>query len=52
MTLKGYPPKIIWLRIGNTSSLNLANVITKHQISIYSFLQEEKYWEIGCLEII
>jgi len=51
MTLKGYPPKIIWLRIGNTSRLNLANVITKHQLIIHSFINDEKYREIGCLEI-
>jgi len=50
-TLKGHPPKIIWLRIGNTSSLNLAIVITKHQLIIHSFLKEERYKEIGCLEI-
>ncbi len=51
MTLKGHPPKIIWLRLGNTSSLNLANVLTKHQLIIHSFLKEEKYMEVGCLEI-
>jgi predicted nuclease of predicted toxin-antitoxin system len=51
ITLKGHPPKIIWLRIGNTTSLNLANVITKHQFIIQSFLKEERYKEIGCLEI-
>jgi len=51
MTLKGHPPKIIWLRIGNTSSLHLANIRAKHQLIIHSFLKEQKYKEIGCLEI-
>ncbi|KAA9333644.1 DUF5615 family PIN-like protein [Adhaeribacter soli] len=51
VTLHGHPPKIIWLRVGNTSSKNLAIVISHHYESIKSFLSEEQYQEIACLEI-
>ena len=46
--LKGYPPKIIWLRIGNTSTLNIAERIRKERKNISDFLNNG---EIGFLEI-
>ena len=51
VTLKGHPPKVIWLRLGNTSSLSLARVFTDYHELIRQFLLEEQYKEIGCLEI-
>jgi len=36
--LKGFPPKIIWLRIGNTSTKNIAARIRAEQRSIVEFL--------------
>lgn len=51
VTLRGHPPKIIWLRLGNTSSLNLARVLNEHHEIIRQFLLEEHYTTIGCLEI-
>ena len=50
-TLKGHPPKVIWLRIGNTSTVNLETVIRQNEGIIKDFLTSETYSEIGCLEI-
>ena len=49
--IKGFPPKIIWLRIGNTSTPNLASVLKSNYELIHEFIRGEKYKEIGCLEI-
>lgn len=37
-TLKGHPPKIIWLRYGNTSTDNIAEALRKQQLIISEFL--------------
>jgi predicted nuclease of predicted toxin-antitoxin system len=37
-TLKGFPPKIIWLRIGNTSTENIINKILSESKLINEFL--------------
>lgn len=47
--LRGYPPKIIWLRIGNTSTKNIADRIRAEQRSIMEFLSNS---ESAFLEII
>jgi len=47
--LRGYPPKIIWLRIGNTSTKNIADRIRAEQRSIEEFLTNS---ESAFLEII
>ena len=51
VTLHGHPPKIIWLRLGNTSSKNLAIVISGHVALIRSFLSETNFMHVACLEI-
>ena len=51
-TLKGHPPKVIWLRIGNTTTANLEKVLRKYFDSISKFLSAEELSDIGCLEII
>ncbi len=46
--IKGFPPKIIWLRTGNTTTVNLERLLrNKHEL-IELFLTED----YGCLEII
>ncbi len=47
--LRGYPPKIIWLKTGNTSTRNIANRIRAEQMSILEFLNktENAFLEIG-----
>ncbi|KAF0236982.1 MAG: hypothetical protein FD181_2312 [Prolixibacteraceae bacterium] len=37
------PPKIIWLRIGNTSTLNISNVLLKNMEMIIEFSDKKKY---------
>ncbi|MCF6222623.1 MAG: DUF5615 family PIN-like protein [Flavobacteriaceae bacterium] len=45
--IKGYPPKIIWIRTGNTTTKNLEKIIRRKYELINSFLIEN----FGCLEI-
>lgn len=51
VTLYGHPPKVIWLRVGNTSSNNLAKVFLNHSGLIKAFLSDDNYTDIGCLEL-
>jgi len=46
--LKGFPPKIIWIRTGNTTTKNLERIIRQKFELINSFLTEN----YGCLEIM
>ena len=46
--IKGFPPKIIWIRTGNTTIKNLELIIRGKSDTIKSFLKED----YGCLEII
>ncbi len=46
--LLGTPPQIIWLRLGNMSTKNIASFLQKKDI-ITAFLSETK--DLGCLEI-
>ena len=48
ITLKGFPPKIIWIRTGNTTTKNLELIIREKCEIIKVFLAED----YGCLEII
>ncbi|HBH83188.1 MAG: hypothetical protein A2X05_15815 [Bacteroidetes bacterium GWE2_41_25] len=49
--VKGSSPKVIWLRLGNTSTLNIENVLRKNCELIKSFLNDPEYKDTGCLEI-
>lgn len=51
VTLYGHPPKVIWLRMGNTSSDNLVNVLQNHSDIIKAFVDDLNYKDISCLEI-
>jgi predicted nuclease of predicted toxin-antitoxin system len=51
VTLYGNPPKVIWLRIGNTRKETLISVFLENQEIIKSFVLDKVYEEIGCLEI-
>lgn len=46
--LRGYPPKIIWLRFGNSTNLKVISKLIKHQSAIASFIVNS---EVGILEI-
>ena len=49
--LKGHPPKIIWLRTGNTSTDNLVKLLEENYEIISEFLLNENYKDVGCIEI-
>lgn len=46
--MKGFPPKIIWLRFGNSSNLKIANKLISHRENIAAFISNS---EIAFLEI-
>jgi len=48
---KGFPPKIIWLRFGNTKTDFIANIINSKHSIIKDFINSVEYSEIACLEI-
>ncbi len=50
-TLYGIPPKIIWLRLGNTLTQNLVDRLIERKDIIFSFLFDDAYSNISCLEI-
>jgi predicted nuclease of predicted toxin-antitoxin system len=49
--IKGSSLKVIWLRLGNTSTQNIENVLRRNLDLIKTFLTDPDYKEIGCLEI-
>jgi len=49
--IHGIPPKIIWLRFGNTSTENIEIILRENQILINEFLNNPDFEELGCLEI-
>ncbi len=50
LTLYGLPPKIIWLRLGNTSTQKLADFFIHRHDIIQEFISHPNYRDIGCLE--
>lgn len=48
---KGFPPKIIWLRFGNTKTDFIANIINSRQSILKDFVSSKEYSEVACLEI-
>lgn len=50
-SLKGHPPKIIWLRIGNTNTDNLAKLFIKKFDLIKDFISNPDNKGLACLEI-
>lgn len=50
-SLYGHPPKIIWLRIGNTSTQNLVDFLNAKSEVISSFIFNPEFEESACLEL-
>ncbi|MFD2874673.1 DUF5615 family PIN-like protein [Mucilaginibacter ximonensis] len=46
--LHAFPPKIIWLRIGNTSTNHIKFILTEKETEIIDFLNND---ELGVFEI-
>jgi len=47
-SVRGYPPKVIWLRCGNQTTRFIENLLRRNQRQILHFLNDPK---VGCLEI-
>ena len=47
-TINGFPPKIIWLRMGNSTTFKIVQIIRNNQFQITEFLSNH---ENGCLEL-
>ena len=50
--IKGYPPKIILLKLGNNSTTEIANVLERKAALIKSFLSNSNFNDVFCLEIV
>ncbi|MEM6362581.1 MAG: DUF5615 family PIN-like protein [Bacteroidota bacterium] len=48
--VKGFPPKIIWLRFGNATKAELIRFFNNNRDSIQTFLSNEEFETIGCLQ--
>jgi len=46
--VNGFPPKIIWLRIGNQSTSAVASILRQNKVAIHQFLLSK---DVGILEI-
>tara|TARA_R110002050_G_scaffold270924_1_gene413991 strand:- start:290 stop:631 length:342 start_codon:yes stop_codon:yes gene_type:complete len=51
VNIKGFPPKIIWLRTGNTTTINIVSILAIHKQAIKDFVLSSDYKEFACLEI-
>lgn len=50
-TLFGFPPKVIWLRLGNSSTLAIMNSLTTSKEIISEFIDDNSLKATACLEI-
>lgn len=50
-TLYGHPPKLLWLRMGNTFTQNIASTLIKHYDSINKFINDKALQDISSIEI-
>ncbi len=48
LVIKGFPPKLIFLRTGNQSTHNIANILIKHKEEINKLINSD---DTGLLEI-
>lgn len=49
LSAKGFPPKVIWLHLGNCTTAEVAQALRKHSGAIIDFIQDEMS---GLLEIV
>ncbi len=49
--VNGYPPKIIWIRTGNLTTNEIVQLIIRNQETINSFLSNDDFKDIACLEL-
>jgi predicted nuclease of predicted toxin-antitoxin system len=49
--LKGFPPKIIWFKIGNLTKQQFVDFLIAQKQMVNAFIQDEHYKNDGCLEL-
>jgi len=49
--INGHPPKIIWIRSGNLTTLEISELLINNQEPIQSFLTNKDFKDIACLEL-
>lgn len=49
LAAKGFPPKIIWVRVGNCTTATIALLLRTHHQAITAFLEDET---VGLLELL
>jgi predicted nuclease of predicted toxin-antitoxin system len=49
--INGHPPKIIWIRTGNLSTDDIAELLILRKVAIDEFLHDGEYEDISCIEI-
>jgi predicted nuclease of predicted toxin-antitoxin system len=49
--INGHPPKIIWIRTGNLTTKEIVQLMIENQKTINSFIEEDDFNEISCLEL-
>ena len=49
--VRGSPPKIIWLRIGNATTQKIAELLIDYLELISLFISDKNYIDLSCLEI-
>ncbi len=50
--VRGIPPKVIWLRLGNTSTKVIRDLLISKVKQIQEFCDSEEMAKFGCLEIM
>lgn len=49
--VRGTPPKIIWLRVGNKTTKSIAEILIENKNLIMEFIQSKDLVDVACLEI-
>jgi len=49
--INGHPPKIIWIRTGNLTTSEIVQLIIENRKIIDSFIHDDSYKEVTCLEL-
>jgi predicted nuclease of predicted toxin-antitoxin system len=49
--ISGCPPKIIWIRTGNLTTIEIAKLLINNRNTIFDFINNPEQIDIACLEI-
>jgi predicted nuclease of predicted toxin-antitoxin system len=49
--LRGGPPKVVWIRLGNCTTADIANLLLEHRADIHRFVDQDEatFLELGHL---